>query len=60
MTSPAINIDFKSFAVSFSDYVVEKANQAGSAIVYYYNGKLVEENPSNGEIKILEEPYKLH
>ena len=50
-----VNIDFKKAAITFREYVLSKAKDAGSTIVYALNGQLVEEDPKNDKITILKE-----
>jgi hypothetical protein len=50
---PQVRIDFEKMAISFREYVREKAINAGSTIVYVEDGNLIEEDPATNEKKVL-------
>ncbi|HMI67781.1 MAG TPA: hypothetical protein VK517_17185 [Cyclobacteriaceae bacterium] len=52
MKTEAVNINFKKMAIAFRKHVRLKALNAGSNIIYFKNGHLVEENPKDSSIQI--------
>ena len=53
MTDTQVNTNFELLSLAFQKYVLEKAKQAGSTIVYKHGNLLIEENPKTLERKIL-------
>lgn len=52
---PQVRIDFDIMAKTFRELVVERAVAANSTIVYVENGKLVEEDPTTGIKRVLQD-----
>lgn len=53
MEKRLVNIDPKRAGITVANYVREQALKTGSFITYKENGRIVRENPRNGEKTIL-------